>query len=183
MPLALALYQTLPKVAGTEMMIASLILGRESLREDADTDRYLLLLSIFIDFGLEKIILNTCPGSNYGMTEECNCSQLKLLWVPQGEGVKGLEIQRRGRRKRVQVKLDRTVGARRDSEGQSPGSRCAGGILRTEIPGIWCLLACWSDPGAQPHSDLQTVGGRDFMVAWVVWEAAGKGGGCWCLGG
>lgn len=64
MPLALSLYQTLPKVAGTEMMIASLILGRESLRADADTDLYLLLLSVFIDFGLEKIILNTCPGSN-----------------------------------------------------------------------------------------------------------------------
>ena len=46
------------------MMIASLILGRESLREDADTDGYLLLLSLFIDFGLKKIILNTCPGSN-----------------------------------------------------------------------------------------------------------------------
>lgn len=36
------------------------------------------------------------------MTEECNCSQVKLLWVPQREGVKGLEIQRRGRRNRVQ---------------------------------------------------------------------------------
>ena len=64
MPLALCPYQTLPKVTGTEMMIASLILGRESLREDADTDQYLLLLSMFIDFGLEKIILNTFPGSN-----------------------------------------------------------------------------------------------------------------------
>ena len=51
---------------------------------------------------------------------------MKLLWVPQREGVKGLEIQRRGRRNRAQVKLDRTVGARRDGEGQSPGSRCAG---------------------------------------------------------
>ena len=60
------------------------------------------------------------------MTKEYNCSQVKLLWVPQREGVKGLEIQRRGRRNRVQVKLDRTVGARRDSEGQSPGSCYAG---------------------------------------------------------
>lgn len=51
---------------------------------------------------------------------------MKLLWVPQREGVKGLEIQRRGRRNRAQVKLDRTVGARRDGEGQSPGSHCAG---------------------------------------------------------
>lgn len=64
MTLTLSPYQTLPKVAGNEMMIASLILGRGSHREDADTDRYLLLLSMFIGFGLEKIILNTCPGSN-----------------------------------------------------------------------------------------------------------------------
>ena len=53
---------------------------------------------------------------------------MKLLWVPQREGVKELEIQRRGRRNRAQVKLDRTVGTRRDSEGQSPGRRCAGDV-------------------------------------------------------
>ena len=51
---------------------------------------------------------------------------MKLLWVPQREGVKELEIQRRGRRNRAQVKLDRTVGTRRDSEGQTQAAAVLG---------------------------------------------------------